>query len=291
VLDATRYFGDDAWRFVDPFQPEKRAELAGAPIDAELAALGRVLPDVVALTKAATWGNRADLVFLAADPTSLAQGQAGELLVDHVAALWRFITDHAPVRLGYIADNSGLELLHDLVLIDHALTHGLVSATTLFLKPRPYFVSDATPADLDDCLARLAGGPVATAEIARRLTVARASGRLIVRTDPLFCTPVPYREVTLDGVFDGIDVTLLKGDLNYRRLVGDQHWRGTESFAELTTYFPTTLAALRTVKSEVIVGMPAARLTALDEAEPGWRFTGRHAVIQGRWDWLTLDSE
>lgn len=281
ILQATGYFGDGDWRGVDPFGPEKRTELAMPSIDDELAALA-ANPDAVALTAAATWGNRADLVFLMADPTSLASGEAGRLLIDDSAVLWESIAQSAPVRLGYVADNAGLEMLHDLVLIDHVLAHGLASTVTLYVKPRPYFVSDTTRADLDDCLARLSAEPRVGAAIADRLAGARATSRLVVRADELFCAPVPYSEVALAPAFDGIDLTIFKGDLNYRRLIGDRHWLGTESFAELTAYFPTPLAALRTVKSEVIVGMDAGVLAALDTAEPRWRFSGSHAVVQAR---------
>ncbi len=282
VLEATEYFRDGPWHLVDPFQPEKRKELAGAAVGAELTTLDRVTaPDVAALTRAAIWGNRADLVFLMADPTSLSRDAPGDLLIDDVAALWKAV-GATPTRLGYVADNAGLELLHDLVLIDQVLARDLVRSVTLFLKPRPYFVSDATPADVDDCLARFAAGPPAAVAIAERLAGARSTGRLSIATDPMFCAPTSFARTALGSVFDDVDLTILKGDLNYRRLVGDRHWLGTESFADLTAFFPTPVAALRTVKSEVIVGMAADRLGALDRAEPGWRITGRHALAQGR---------
>jgi hypothetical protein len=75
-------------------------------------------------------------------------------------------------------------------------------------------------------------------------------------------------------------VTFIKGDLNYRRLVGDRLWPATTPFAELTAYLPGPVAALRTCKSDVAVGLTAAQVAELDAASPGWRFGGKHAVIQ-----------
>ena len=75
-------------------------------------------------------------------------------------------------------------------------------------------------------------------------------------------------------------LTVFKGDLNYRRLVGDRLWPEDTPFSALTSYLPGPVAALRTYKSDVSVGMDPAAVRTLDETEPGWRFGGRHAVIQ-----------
>ena len=45
-----------------------------------------------------------------------------------------------------------------------------------------------------------------------------------------------------------------KGDANYRRLLDDRHWPHDTDFAELMSYWPTSVAALRTCKSGVLVG-------------------------------------
>ncbi|MEV0611489.1 ARMT1-like domain-containing protein [Polymorphospora rubra] len=58
-----------------------------------------------------------------------------------------------------VADNAGRELLADLVLVDHLLAAGLAERVTLHVKPYPYYVSDATTADVVGCLRRLASGP------------------------------------------------------------------------------------------------------------------------------------
>jgi uncharacterized protein (DUF4415 family) len=72
----------------------------------------------------------------------------------------------------------------------------------------------------------------------------------------------------------------LKGDLNYRRLVGDQLWSPTTPFAERTAYWPGPVAALRTLKSDVITGLDRDVLTALEESGEAWRTSGTHALVQ-----------
>lgn len=83
---------------------------------------------------------------------------------------------------------------------------------------------------------------------------------------------------------DCADLVLLKGDLNYRRLVRDQHWPSATAFASATSYFPAPVAALRTLKSDVLVGVDDALAQVLDASDSGWRTSGRYAVIQTRLD-------
>lgn len=75
-------------------------------------------------------------------------------------------------------------------------------------------------------------------------------------------------------------ITILKGDLNYRRLVGDRKWAPTTSFRDLVDYFPSPPTALRALKSDVIVGLAPEDIETLDLTDSRWRTNGEHAVIQ-----------
>ncbi|KOV12300.1 hypothetical protein ADK60_31760 [Streptomyces sp. XY431] len=280
LLDAVGYFRPGAWRGVDPFAPFKHAELAGAAVDDELAALSKLdgLPEArraQALLSSALWGNRADLSFRI---TAEADGQtASDLLADDSTTLWTQLERARGGRICVVADNAGRELLPDLVLIDHLLTRGLAAQVVLHVKPQPYYVSDATTADVLASVERLR-----TAEVGGRLWRAMTNDALVVRTHPFFCAPLPFHDMPADlrTEFTGAAMTILKGDLNYRRLVGDRLHPPTTPFADKTGHFPTPVAALRTLKSDVIVGLDADTVTQLDSSEPAWRTNGRHAVIQ-----------
>jgi hypothetical protein len=83
--------------------------------------------------------------------------------------------------------------------------------------------------------------------------------------------------------FASATLTVVKGDLNYRRLVGDRMWPPTTPFDEVTAYFPGPVAALRTLKSDVITGLDPATEAALVAAEgQRWRTGGTHALVQVR---------
>jgi hypothetical protein len=131
-------------------------------------------------------------------------------------------------------------------------------------------------------IARLVAAPGAAGEAGARLWRYCAEGRLVLSAPEFFCTPLGYDALPKELMAEiaAAKLTVFKGDLNYRRLVGDRLWPATTSFAALTAYLPGPVAALRTCKSDVAVGLTESRVAELDATEPGWRFAGRHAVIQ-----------
>ncbi|MGK5496561.1 damage-control phosphatase ARMT1 family protein [Streptomyces sp. URMC 125] len=288
LLGAVEYFGTGPWQGVDPFAPFKQAELRGAAVDEELRALD-ALADApaseraTALLHASLWGNRADLGFRVTQGEPGPGDATGGLVADDSAVLWRLLPAGAGSTVAVVADNAGRELVPDLVLIDHLLVHRHAERVVLHVKPYPYHVSDVMTADVVDCLRRLAEAPGEAGRIGGRLWEAMAAGHLEVRTHP-FCAPLPYAEMPVDlrEEFAAVRLTILKGDLNYRRLVGDRTWDATAPFADLTAYFPGAVAALRTLKSDVIVGLERKTLDALEGSGADWRTSGTHALIQVR---------
>ncbi|GAB2709049.1 damage-control phosphatase ARMT1 family protein [Kitasatospora kifunensis] len=286
LLEATGYFRPGTWQGIDPFAPFKNAELAGPAVDAELAALGD-LPSLSAekradvLLSSALWGNRADLSF----QITAAAGDAPPpaLIADDSPLLWSTLATASTPRVCVIADNAGRELLPDLVLVDHLLTGGSAAEVVLYVKPSPYYVSDATTADVLATIERLRNGPGREAELTgRRLWRAMNSGTLTVRTHQFFCAPMPFHDMPADlrAELSGATMTIIKGDLNYRRLVGDQLWDATDPFAERAGHFPSPVAALRTLKSDVVVGLDGRVVAGLDATGEPWRTSGKYGLVQ-----------
>ncbi|WP_441251340.1 damage-control phosphatase ARMT1 family protein [Kitasatospora sp. McL0602] len=286
LLEATGYFRPGTWHGIDPFAPFKNAELAGPAVDDELAAL-RDLPSLSAekrsevLLSSSLWGNRADLSFQLT--ASAGDARSPALIADDSPLLRQALTAANNPRVCVIADNAGRELLPDLVLVDHLLTGGLASEVVLYVKPAPYYVSDATTADVLATVERLRTAPEQEAElIGRRLWQAMNSGTLVVRTHEFFCAPLPFHDMPADlrAELSTATITILKGDLNYRRLVGDQLWDATTPFAERAGHFPSPVAALRTLKSDVIVGLDGPVVAGLDTTGEPWRTSGKYGLIQ-----------
>lgn len=281
VLEAVDFFTPGPWYFVDPFAYLKDAELHTAASEAMLAAQGQLADKPVAeqgqvKLLASLWGNRADLGFRIGQQTEAAR--AG-LVADESAALWAALDP--PGEVIVVTDNAGQELLADLILADHLLAAGRAIRVRLHVKPYPYFVSDATAADVGACADRL-GRTGETAGVTARLRAAAADGRFSLHTHEFYCAPLPFSAMPPDLAeqFASASLTIMKGDLNYRRLTGDRAWSPVASFGDVVSYFTGPLAALRTLKSDVIVGLSPATVAELDESSPSWRTDGSRALIQ-----------
>jgi uncharacterized protein with ATP-grasp and redox domains len=292
ILEATRYFQPGAWQGCDPFRPKKATELApdAAPLATD--ALLRRLPDEAIgqfemLLQGSLWGNRIDLSYEAAArlgrPTGSHEERAN-LLVDDTPALWEFLRTGERRRVALIADNAGTELLMDLALADFLLDRDLVGEIHLHLKPHPFFVSDAMPEDLTAGLDALGTGGEMAAALARSLRGYLARGRLQPFTHWHYGTSLFFFQLPDDlrGILAEMDLVILKGDANYRRLLGDAHWPPTTSFQEATRYFPAPLAALRTLKAEIIVGLKPGEAERLGAEDAAWLVDGKRGVVQAR---------
>jgi hypothetical protein len=288
LLDAVGFFTPGPGYWLDPFGHLKAAELDSVALDAELAELDWIADvdpaqRLDAILRAALRGNRADLGFAAHSARfelPEVDVAAHELVVDDTDRIWRVLRSGGPVCL--VTDNAGRELLADLLLVDELLAGGRASEVVLHVKPTPYFVSHATAADVPASLRRLgaAGGHATTA--ARRLREEFRRGRVRLRTSWFHTAPFEFDAMPdeLAADFAHAALTVLKGDLNYRRLVGDRAWPPATDASVAAAWFPGPVVALRTLKSEVVVGVPDDRGAALDRRRPDWRIAGTHAMVQ-----------
>jgi hypothetical protein len=285
LLQAVGYFEPGPWHGVDPFAQLKEAELRDPALESDLESLRETESRPVQVAGqlkllAALWGNRADLGFRIQTARDLAAAADDHVIHDDSADLWKHLSTEAAVIV--VADNAGRELITDLLLMDHLLEQDLAGSISLHLKPRPYYVSDATTGDLVSCLRRLTDAGGAAAAVSQRLRKAMADGHLTVDVNDFYCAPWSYHRMpaSLRHAFEQASIVVMKGDLNYRRLVGDRHWPPTTPFDEVTGYFPAPVVALRTLKSDVVVGMAPDLLERLDATAESWCTDGHFGLIQ-----------
>ncbi len=270
----------------DPFTAKKQEELASPKlwelVETALSAEGSLEERLSELLAFDLWGNRIDLSFAA----SMAHGSHAtddDLLADDrdqiVPHLLR--TDGA---IHFIIDNTGTELAMDLVLVD-ALLRDVTDSVYLHLKMHPTFVSDATVSDTWELIQRLEDHEKpALAELGQRLHTAAEQARLRLIPDFYWNSTLLMRDMPtrITTILQDARMVFVKGDANYRRLVDDALWLPDTPFADVVSYFPAPVTALRSMKSDTIVGLPTGLAEILDTIDSQWRVNGKRGVLQAR---------
>jgi hypothetical protein len=120
--------------------------------------------------------------------------------------------------------------------------------------------------------------------LAERVVGWRRTGKLKTATHPFYTSSLFYPALPADlrRELGRSNLVILKGDANYRRLCSDAPWPPETPFAEVVADFPAPLAAIRTCKAEVMVGLPPGVAGALSAADPTWMVNGRRGLIQAR---------
>jgi len=290
LLEATGYFQPGNWQGHDPFEVRKRRALEERVAwkvlsERVLAArFGDERKRFVTLLHASLWGNRADMsnIALAARPEDdLGHSLGDNLLIDHTGETWALVASGRLRRVDFVCDNAGLETLLDLALAGFLLEKGLCQEIVFHLKTQPFFVSDAMVKDISPMLAALRQSGRSTAALAARLEAYQRDGQWSLQDDPFWTSWLSFREMparTRDELARS-DLVILKGDLNYRRLLDDRCWSPTTRLADVTGYFPRPFLTLRTLKAEIIVGLQEGQAEALAAAESDWLVNGRRGLI------------
>jgi len=246
--------------------------------------------------KMSLWSNKCDLSLSAGNSTTLASIRESVeklqkfVLVDNTLEVYEYLEGlkgEKEVVIDIILDNSGMELFTDVVLADFLLTSKLCARVNFHPKLMPWFVSDVTIDDFDKMFEKLASwGDEGVDECCRRWRHNMRCGKFTVVTDTLdfYTMGIPYSEMinTRPQLYKKLqqsDLLIFKGDLNYRKLVGDLNWPATTPFKDgLQGFNPTKLVALRTLKADVVVGLDDGVENEMPDSD--WMITGKYAVVQ-----------
>jgi hypothetical protein len=289
LLEATRYF-HPVKRRLDPFQVQKDKQIASdiQRLAGEWDQFSALTAETLfeALLHSCLWGNRADLsnftVKVKARGGLDAREERHLILIDHTEQV-RSILSNGVRRVDFINDNVGSDLFFDLALTDFLLRQGWTREVNLHLKEHPFFVSDAMPVDVLQTVACLEASPSkAMSALGSRLEDDYTAQRLNLRVDPFWTSWQMFRQMPprLQGELAQADLVLLKGDVNYRRLLDDLHWPHTTRMEDVTAYFPAPFTTLRTLKGEIMVGLQPGQAEALQVEDPTWLINGKRGVIQ-----------
>jgi uncharacterized protein with ATP-grasp and redox domains len=290
LLEAVGYFQPGPWQGHDPFGKQKRQHerVAAERLAADWSQVADIEPKLAfeILLHSCLWGNRVDLskyaVAIQAPVGLAALEERRHILIDHTDEVLELVAGGLQ-RVDFVNDNAGMDLLFDLAMADFLLVQGWVQEAVLRLKDRPFFVSDAMPTDVQATISLLQATPnPAVKALGVRMRSHLETGRLILKDDPFWTSSLVFRHLppSLRAELTRSDLVILKGDVNYRRLVDDRHWPHTARLEQVADYFPAPFLVLRTLKAEIIVGLKPGQAKALAAEDPEWLVNGRRGIIQ-----------
>jgi hypothetical protein len=191
---------------------------------------------------------------------------------------------HDEIKIHVIADNAGLELCWDLVLIDTILGLSGNAKAVIHVKPWPMFVSDALYIDVEETLKEFIDYNLSKdiRLVGQRLKHAIDSNRLIIDTEADWGEPRYFNELEegLAANLQNSTNVISKGDLNYRRFIQDLQWEIDTSPEVATSGVPFKAFALRVLKSDAIIGIDSSIATIAANKFCDWRSCGHFAIIQ-----------
>uniref|UniRef100_A0A8D8UIG1 Sugar phosphate phosphatase n=2 Tax=Cacopsylla melanoneura TaxID=428564 RepID=A0A8D8UIG1_9HEMI len=258
------------------------------------AALKKLVIDFIKLS---LWSNRADL--------SLSGGEVTEqdsicshlveldkfILVDDSEKAYHALTEKPangqPKILDIILDNAGFELYFDLCLSDLLLSAKIVTHVRFHAKNCPWFVSDTNPHDFYWMITTTKESEdPALRTIGTRWQGYVDEGKFSVETDEFWTLSSDFDKMkterpTLYKKLGESALVIIKGDLNYRKLVADINRPYTTPFSKaIGSFHPNKLLSLRTMKCDVAAGLLPGQAEKCAAIHPNWIITGEFATIQ-----------
>ena len=257
---------------------------------------------VLLLLQISLWGNKTDLSMIATqdnynatqDMSSLGAETTKEVdrllenvLSNHSNDVYGILKDGVCPQVDFVLDNAGFELFTDLCFGEFLVHFGFAKRIIFHCKQLPWFVSDASVVDFMWLIDQLSCH--ANADLSRlgKTWKSRISeGTWKVVDHPFWTLPHEYAKMKdiasdLYQELSKSSLVFFKGDLNYRKLVSDRNWPYTAPFSEVLEGFqPTNLCALRTLKADLVGGLPPGAAKIAASKDKDWLVSGQFGVVQ-----------
>ena len=256
------------------------------------------------------WGNKIDLSMAASvdeydttheavplhrSDSHEAQRLRTNVLADHSTALWELMKliqqpksdQSVKRRIDFVLDNAGYEIFADVAFADWLLSVKLADQVHFHCKKLPWFVSDALIKDLSWTIEQLGSNEnKILSDLGKKWKSRIEDGTFVVSDHPFWTTSYEYTAMKniapdLYSLLSESFLIIFKGDLNYRKLLADRNWHYTQDFSiALGGFQPTNVCALRTLKADLVTGLPPGVAEKAARANKDWMITGQYAVLQ-----------
>ncbi|XP_024876138.1 protein-glutamate O-methyltransferase-like [Temnothorax curvispinosus] len=252
--------------------------------------------DFLKFLELSLWGNRHDLSATAGSPYSKTGNPLTivDLLKKNVVVNdWEVVWDIVNKKMKesddihIVLDNAGYELFTDLCLAAFLITIVPTTKITFHAKLYPWYVSDTTIHDFLWTLDYMSG----LNDHPNIQLLGKMFGNLMdrkvwcVKEEPYWTGPYDFTQIKekakdIYAQFSDAKLVIFKGDLNYRKLLGDMNFEYNTSFAAaLGNFRPTNILSLRTMKCDICVGLPND-MVEFFEKDKTKLTTGEYGLIQ-----------
>ncbi|XP_029675820.1 protein-glutamate O-methyltransferase-like isoform X1 [Formica exsecta] len=254
--------------------------------------------DFSKLLKLSLWGNRYDLSASAGslqkhtdNPLNIIDFLDENILINNWELAWNIVkkkTDESLDNIHIVLDNAGYELFSDLCLAAFFITIAPATKIIFHVKAYPWYVSDTTIQDFHWTLDHLNS----LDHYPNMKLLGKMFRNLLdreiwcIKKEPYWTGPNDFRQMKekdkkLYALFSNSKLIIFKGDLNYRKLLSDINFEYNISFATaLGDFRPTNILSLRTIKSDICVGLSQGMAESLFEKDKNWMITGEYGLIQ-----------
>ncbi|EFN74727.1 UPF0364 protein C6orf211-like protein [Camponotus floridanus] len=254
--------------------------------------------DFSRLLKLSLWGNRYDLSASVGslqehtnNVLNMADSLDENILVNNWELVWNIVKEKTNKRVDNIhivLDNAGCEFFSDLCLAAFLVTIAPATKITFHVKAYPWYVSDTTVQDFHwtlDHLNSLDHYPNMKL-MGKKFRNFMDREIWCIKAEPYWTGPYDFRQMKekdkkLYAQFSDAKLVIFKGDLNYRKLLSDINFEYNTNFATaLGDFRPTNILSIRTLKSDICVGLSQGMVESLFEKNKDWLITGEYGLIQ-----------
>nr|XP_012136837.1 PREDICTED: UPF0364 protein C6orf211 homolog isoform X2 [Megachile rotundata] len=224
------------------------------------------------------------------NPIAVLKSLDENILVDNSESIWNLLTKketNESTIIDVVLDNAGYELFTDLCLSVFLIAGKFAGKIRFYVKRYPWYISDATTNDFYWTLDYMKNSSNKNLQQLSNLAYDYLKNKLwTIEEESFWTSPYDFADMkehdpVLYAKLSEAKIAIFKGDLNYRKLVGEINWEYTTEFTEaLRGFQPTTILSFRTVKSDVCVGLPRGVAEELFKKDESWMFSGDYGLIQ-----------
>ncbi|XP_014298422.1 damage-control phosphatase ARMT1 isoform X1 [Microplitis demolitor] len=248
------------------------------------------------LLKSCLWGNKCDLSLSKGMPLKfediIKQTNMNEenILIDESPLVWdilnQFQENMTNNIIDIVLDNAGYELFSDFCIAAFLIEYNFTKKVRFYVKRIPWFVSDVTGQDFFWSINAMKNSThTDLMKLGHLYSSYLEDGKWTVEIESFWTEPYDFSEMKIQSpkLYEKLSeatLVMFKGDLNYRKLLGDINWDYTTDLkTALRGFQPTNIVTLRTIKADLIVGLSHEKVDKLFSKQEDWMITGQYGLI------------